>query len=88
MAASERPDLVLLDRRLPDLEGVEVCRRVREFSTVPIILLTAMAENSDKVYGLDAGADDYVMKPVVSARLEARIRAVLRRSGLGHLGEV
>jgi two-component system KDP operon response regulator KdpE len=78
-AAVEQLDLILLDLRLPDLDGYEVCRRIREFSTTPIIMLTAMATEADKVKGLEAGADDYVTKPFGAQELVARVRAVLRR---------
>jgi DNA-binding response OmpR family regulator len=80
VAAVEPLDLVLLDIRLPDLDGYEVCRRIREFSTVPVIMLTALAEDVDKVRGLDAGADDYVTKPFSAQELLARMRALLRRA--------
>jgi two-component system KDP operon response regulator KdpE len=79
LAIAESPDLILLDIKLPDMTGYEVCRRLREFSTVPIIMLTAMAERSDKVKGLDVGADDYITKPFGPDELLARVRAVLRR---------
>ena len=78
--AHERPDLLLLDIGLPVLDGLEVCRRIREFSIVPIIMLTARAGDADKVAGLDAGADDYLAKPFGPPELLARVRAVLRRS--------
>jgi DNA-binding response OmpR family regulator len=80
LTAGERPDLVLLDIGLPVLNGLEVCRRIREFSTVPIIMLTAKAAEADKVAGLDAGADDYLPKPFGPPELMARVRAVLRRA--------
>lgn len=76
------PDLVLLDLRLPDLSGFEVCRALRASSTVPIIIITAQTETQDLVAGLEAGADDYVTKPVVPKELAARIRALLRRAKL------
>jgi DNA-binding response OmpR family regulator len=79
LAASEEPDLILLDIRMVGLDGYEVCRRIREFSVVPIIMLTALAEDADKVAGLDVGADDYVTKPFSADELLARVRAVLRR---------
>lgn len=79
LAAVEAPDLVLLDIRLPDLDGYAVCQRIREFSKVPIIMLTALSDGSDKVRGLDTGADDYVTKPFGAPELLARVRAVLRR---------
>jgi two-component system, OmpR family, KDP operon response regulator KdpE len=81
--ARERPDLLLLDIGLPVLDGLEVCRRIREFSIVPIIMLTARAGDPDKVAGLDAGADDYLAKPFGPPELLARVRAVLRRSRYG-----
>jgi two-component system response regulator RegX3 len=74
------PDLVLLDVGLPDLNGVEVCRRLRAFWNGPVIVLTARRQEADKIIGLDAGADDYVTKPFASSELLARIRAGLRRS--------
>ena len=81
MVALERPDLVLLDVLLPhNLNGYEVCRRIREFSDVPVIMLTAKAQESDMLQGFDAGADDYLTKPFSSKELVARVRAVLRRS--------
>jgi two-component system, OmpR family, response regulator MtrA len=82
-ARSRRPEIVILDVMLPGLDGFEVCRRIRRTDQMPIILLTARAENLDVVIGLEAGADDYVIKPVEPAVLDARIRAVLRRSSNG-----
>jgi len=79
LAVSEEPDLILLDIRMPGPDGYEVCQRIREFSAVPIIMLTALAEDADKVKGLDIGADDYVTKPFSAEELWARVRAVLRR---------
>ncbi|MEY2995207.1 MAG: two-component response regulator MtrA [Actinomycetota bacterium] len=73
------PDLVLLDLRLPDLSGFEVCRALRAMSIVPIVMVTAQTDTNDMVAGLEAGADDYVTKPVVPKELAARIRAHLRR---------
>ncbi|MEY3397028.1 MAG: two-component response regulator MtrA, partial [Actinomycetota bacterium] len=75
-------DLVLLDLRLPDLSGFEVCRMLRSKSLVPIIIVTAQTDTHDLVAGLEAGADDYVTKPVVAKELAARIRAALRRTTL------
>ncbi len=75
----EPPDLVLLDLRLPDMSGFEVCRSLRAKSIVPIIIITAQTDTIDMVAGLEAGADDYVTKPVVPKELAARIRALLRR---------
>jgi two-component system, OmpR family, KDP operon response regulator KdpE len=77
---SERsPDLVILDLVLPDMDGVEVCRRVREWSRVPVIVLSAHGEDETKVRALDEGADDYVTKPFSMSELLARMRAALRR---------
>jgi DNA-binding response OmpR family regulator len=73
------PDVVLLDLELPDADGVTVCRKLRERSSVAIIVVTAYGEESDRVNALDAGADDYLVKPFGLAELQARIRAVLRR---------
>jgi DNA-binding response OmpR family regulator len=78
-AKTSRPDLILLDLALPGLDGVEVCRRIRVFSTAPIIMLTARAGEGDKVIGLDVGADDYVTKPFSPRELIARVKAHLRR---------
>lgn len=79
--AEKSPDVVLLDIRLPDLSGYEVCRRIRARSMVPIIIVTAQDDTHDLVAGLEAGADDFVTKPVITKALCARIRAVLRRVG-------
>lgn len=79
LARQTPPDLVILDLRLPDLDGVEVCRRLRAGDDVPILMLTARDGVSDKVAGLDAGADDYLVKPFVMDELLARVRALLRR---------
>ena len=76
----DKPDLVVLDLGLPDLDGVEVCRQMRPASSVPILVLSARGAEGDKVAALDAGADDYVTKPFGSEELLARIRAALRRS--------
>jgi DNA-binding response OmpR family regulator len=77
------PDLVLLDVMMPRLDGFTVTQRVREFSAVPIIILTARGEDQDKIRGLDLGADDYLTKPFSVEELLARVRAVIRRSQLG-----
>lgn len=76
----ETPSLVLLDIMMPDMNGYEVCRRIREFSQVPIIMVTAKGDDKEKVEGLDIGADDYVTKPFAASELAARVRAVLRRT--------
>src|SRR5213593_1353003 len=74
------PDLVLLDVMMPKMDGFTVCQRVREFSSVPIIIVTARGQDQDKVRGLDLGADDYLTKPFSVDELLARVRAVLRRT--------
>ena len=76
----DQPDLIVLDLGLPDLDGIEVCRQVRQTSSAPIIVLSARGAEGDKVAALDAGADDYVTKPFGAEELLARIRAALRRS--------
>ncbi|MDG9724504.1 response regulator transcription factor [Streptomyces sp. DH41] len=76
-----RPDAVILDLMLPGLSGLEVCRRIRAHDQLPIIMATARGDDTDIVVGLEAGADDYVVKPVRARVLDARIRAVLRRVG-------
>lgn len=80
LVQSEQPDLIILDIALPDIDGFEVCRRIREFSDVPILMLTAKDDEMDKVRGLELGADDYITKPFGHLELMARIRAILRRS--------
>ena len=79
-ALTAQPDLVLLDLMLPGISGIEVCKRVREYSNVPIIMVTAKDDEIDKVVGLEVGAADYLTKPYSYRELVARIRAVLRRS--------
>jgi DNA-binding response OmpR family regulator len=82
-AARVEPDLVLLDVMLPDGSGYDVCRRLRADSAVPIIMLTARGEETDRIVGLELGADDYIVKPFSAREVVARIRAVLRRAGDG-----
>lgn len=78
--ADEAPDLVLLDIMMPGIDGYDLCQRIRQFSQVPIIMLTAKDSEQDTIEGLDVGADDYVTKPFLSRELLARIRASLRRA--------
>lgn len=80
MVAEDQPDLVLLDVMMPGLNGFGACERIREFSSVPIIMVTAKGEEQDRVHGLDVGADDYIVKPFSATELLARVRAVLRRA--------
>src|SRR5256714_13462127 len=77
---THQPDLVLLDVMMPKMDGFTVCQRVREFSAVPIIIVTARGQDQDKIRGLDLGADDYLTKPFSVDELLARVRAVLRRT--------
>jgi two-component system, OmpR family, response regulator RegX3 len=79
LAASCRPDVILLDLALPDLDGRDVCQHLRRDSNVPIIMVTASGAVTDRVVGLELGADDYVVKPFATGEVIARIRAVLRR---------
>ena len=80
-AKNEKPDLIVLDVMMPEKDGLSACAEIREFSDVPIILLTAKAEDMDKLMGFDHGADDYLTKPFNILELKARIRALLRRAG-------
>ena len=80
MILTDKPNLVVLDLMLPGMDGLEVCRRVREESDVPIIMLTARSDDIDKIVGLELGADDYLTKPFNPRELVARIRAILRRT--------
>jgi two-component system, OmpR family, KDP operon response regulator KdpE len=82
-AAAELPDLVILDLTLPKLDGYEVCRRLREFTMAPVVMLTARGEQVDKLRGFEMGADDYLTKPFAPPELLARVQAVLRRSQQG-----
>jgi DNA-binding response OmpR family regulator len=77
---SDKPALVVLDLMLPDLDGVEVCKRIRQHSDMPVLMLTARDEDVDKIIGLEVGADDYMTKPFNPRELVARVRAILRRS--------
>lgn len=82
MAKSNSYDLILLDLMMPKLDGLEVCMQIREFSTVPVIMLTAKGEDTDKLIGFEYGADDYITKPFNILELKARVRALLRRSAI------
>jgi two-component system KDP operon response regulator KdpE len=86
LAASERPDLIVLDLGLPDITGLDVCREVRKWSRAPILVLSARQSDAEKVALLDAGADDYVTKPFSTPELQARVRALLRRSAIEEPG--
>jgi two-component system, OmpR family, KDP operon response regulator KdpE len=81
IAYEAQPDLIILDISMPEMDGFEVCRRLREMTDVPILMLTARTGNEDLVRGFEAGADDYVKKPVDFSELELRIRAILKRAG-------
>lgn len=81
LARDEKPDLIVLDLMLPQVDGLDVCRELRREGSVPIIMLTALGEETDRVVGLEVGADDYLTKPFDSDELLARIRASLRRAG-------
>lgn len=82
---SQRPDLVLLDLNLPAMDGLEIARKIRETSETPIIMLTARVEETDRLVGLELGADDYIVKPYSPREVVARVKAVLRRAGVKHL---
>ncbi len=86
MARREKPDLIVLDLMLPGIDGLDVCRRLRQESGVPIIMLTARVEETDRIVGLELGADDYVTKPFSPGELVARVRATLRRAR-GEMGQ-
>ena len=87
LAGSENPDLIVLDLMMPRLDGLEACGKIREFSDVPIIMLTAKADDMDKLMGFEHGADDYLTKPFNILELKARIKALLRRSKSGRRKE-
>jgi DNA-binding response OmpR family regulator len=80
LVSNQKPDLVILDVMMPRLDGFVTCERIRQFSNVPVIMLTAKGEEQDRVKGLNVGADDYVIKPFSATELIARVRAVLRRA--------
>ncbi len=80
LVASDPPDLVVLDLMLPDIDGVEICRRVRQRSDLPVLMLTARDEDVDKIIGLEVGADDYLTKPFNPRELVARVKSILRRA--------
>ncbi len=82
MARQGAFDLIILDLMMPKIDGLQACIRIREFSNVPVIMLTARSEDADKIIGFECGADDYITKPFNILELKARIRAMLRRSGL------
>ena len=79
-------DLIILDLMMPEIDGLEACMRIREFSNVPVIMLTARSEDTDKIIGFECGADDYITKPFNILELKARIRAMLRRASAGGQG--
>ncbi len=81
LARDGRFDLILLDLMMPKIDGLQACMRIREFSNVPVIMLTAKGEDADKIMGFECGADDYITKPFNILELKARVRALLRRSG-------
>ena len=85
LAKNESPDLIILDVMMPEMDGLTACARIREFSQVPIILLTAKVQDMDKLMGFEQGADDYITKPFNILELKARVRALLRRAKISHL---
>ena len=87
LARSGNFDLIILDLMMPEIDGLEACMRIREFSNVPIIMLTARSEDTDKIIGFECGADDYITKPFNILELKARIRAMLRRASGGAQGK-
>ncbi len=87
MARSNQYDLIILDLMMPKIDGLQACVKIREFSNVPIIMLTARSEDADKIIGLESGADDYITKPFNILELKARIRALLRRSAMTAAGK-
>lgn len=87
LAKEENPDLIILDVMMPNMDGLTACACIREFSSVPIILLTAKTEDMDKLLGFDNGADDYITKPFNILELKARVRALIRRSKISEIKE-
>ena len=87
LAQSESPDLIILDIMMPEMDGLTACGKIRQFSDVPIILLTAKADDMDKLMGFDQGADDYLTKPFNILELKARVKAMLKRSGTKQVQE-
>src|SRR5205807_3475403 len=85
--ARERPDLAVLDIMLPAIDGFEVCRRIRQWSKTPILMLTARGSEDDRIQGLELGADDYLVKPFSPRELVSRVRAILRRVGNTEISE-
>ena len=88
LVQEQKPDLVILDVMMPNMDGMTACGKIREFSNVPIILLTAKTDDMDKLMGFDHGADDYITKPFNILELKARIRALLRRAGTAEKASV
>lgn len=86
MARNNDYDLIILDLMMPKIDGLQACVKIREFSNVPIIMLTARSEDADKIIGLESGADDYITKPFNILELKARIRALIRRAGMASGG--
>lgn len=82
LAKTEQPDLIMLDLGLPDIDGFQVLRQIRDFSDVPVVILTVRGEEMDKIKGLELGADDYIIKPFSPGELLARMKALLRRSSM------
>lgn len=86
LARNNEYDLIILDLMMPKIDGLQACVKIREFSNVPIIMLTARSEDADKIIGLESGADDYITKPFNILELKARIRALIRRAGMTSAG--
>ena len=87
LAKTEQPDLIMLDLGLPDIDGFQVLRQIRDFSDVPVVILTVRGEEMDKIKGLELGADDYIIKPFSPGELLARMKALLRRSSVSKTAE-